>query len=251
MPGQHQQEGRGGSHGLAGVEQRPSHPLVQRVRLIQEDDQRSMGAAQGQQLGQRARVAAQLPAESSDADGNRQGVREQRPEAGRRHQGRSERIQARQIARGAPYDVDLPGGLDLALEPAQQHCLAVAAGARQHGLPRCPSARLDIGEQPHQLMLLGIPAGQKGRQHPSTGDEGIDGWLFAHGRTIADEEHRARRRRRNAGEPALYDIRPGVALARAASLILVTPLSREPCTIRRSTCSGPRSYPQSNRRRST
>ena len=55
--------------------------------------------------------------------------------------------------------------------------LPLPRGPRQHGLPRCPSTCLDIGEQPHQLMLLGIPAGQKGRQHPSAGDEGIDGRL--------------------------------------------------------------------------
>ena len=73
---QHQQEGRGGRHGLPGVEQRPSHRLVQGVRLVEEDDQRSMGATQGQQLGQRAGVAAQLPAEPTDADGDRQRVRE-------------------------------------------------------------------------------------------------------------------------------------------------------------------------------
>ena len=125
---QHQQEGRGGGHGLAGVEQCPPHALIQRMRLVEEDDQRSVGATQGQQLGKRARVAAQLPAEPSNADGGRQGVREQRPEPGRRHQRRRERIDTRQVARGAPYDVDLPGGLDLAPEPAQQHRLAVAPG---------------------------------------------------------------------------------------------------------------------------
>ena len=42
-------------------------------------------------------------------------------------------------------------------------------------------------------MLLGIPAGQKGRQHPLAGDEGIDGRSLAHGRTIAEEERRRAR----------------------------------------------------------
>ena len=64
------------------------------------------------------------------------------------------------------------------------------------------------------------------------------GGRVAHGRTIADGEHRARRCRRNAGEPVLCDILPGVALARAASAILVTSLPQELCTIRCSTCSG-------------
>ena len=69
-------------------------------------------------------------------------------------------------------------------------------------------------------MLLGVPAGQKGRQHTAAGNEGIVVRPLAHGRTIADEERRARWRRRNAGETASCGIRPGAACP--ASLILVT-----------------------------
>ena len=66
--------------------------------------------------------------------------------------------------------------------------LPLPQGARQHRAPRRPSVRPDVGEQPHQLVLFGSPAGQKGRQRPPAGDEGIDGRLRGHGRNDSRRE---------------------------------------------------------------
>ena len=131
--------------------------------------------------------SAELPTEASAAHRDRQGVRSQRSEPGRRRQSGGQTIRIRRFVGGQPHHVEVPvTRLDLAAKPTQERGLAVAAGAGEDRVPGRALASVQIGEQVQQLAPLRIPAGQIRGNTPAPRNERIGGRSVVHGARIAN-----------------------------------------------------------------
>ncbi len=87
-------------------------------------------------------------------------------------------------ATGRPGDRATGGGM--ALEPGQQHRLAVAPGAVEKRKFRVRPARAQRIEHPQQPILDSGPMAHHWRSFPDTGREGIVWQLCRHGRSLSE-----------------------------------------------------------------
>ena len=131
--------------------------------------------------------SAELPTEASAPHRDRQGIRSQRSEPGRRRQSGGQTIRIRRFVGGQPHHVEVPvTRLDLAVKPTQERGLAVAAGAGEDRVPGRALASVQTGEQVQQLAPLRIPAGQIRGNTPAPRNERIGGRSVVHGARIAN-----------------------------------------------------------------
>ena len=171
--------------------------------------------------------SAELPTEASAAHRDRQGVRSQRSEPGRRRQSGGQTIRIRRFVGGQPHHVEVPvTRLDLAVKPTQERGLAVAAGAGEDRVPGRALASVQIGEQVQQLAPLRIPAGQIRGNTPAPRNERIGGRSVVHGARIANPRNAPPPRKpEEAGTPSRGPTR-GQGHRRPPQLFLGTRASR-------------------------
>ena len=169
--GQYEQERGVGPDVLGGVQQQLADIMIEGMRFVEQDGQRPAAAAGGQALGQfpqgRGRCRPFRPADAREAEPPRQEL----PDAGGRQQPVDQILPGPYLARRQARDVHAAGSAAGALEPVEQHRLAVAAWPRQRDVVRGGSAAGQVRQALPQHRLLPLSPRERRRGGAGAGLE--------------------------------------------------------------------------------